>query len=70
MEAAMRGRTQIASDEISGAIQGPGFSTTLLTVLISFGVGTLIGPRLIATTKEGAETLLNIAEEKLKEKRR
>jgi hypothetical protein len=66
----MRGRGQIASDEISGAIQGPDFSTGLLTLLIGFGVGALIGPRLIATTREGAETLLSIAEEKLREKRR
>jgi hypothetical protein len=69
MEVAMRGRSQIASD-VSGAIRGPDFSTGLLTLIIGFGVGTLIGPRLIATSKQGAETLLNIAEEKLKEKRR
>jgi hypothetical protein len=73
MEVAMRGRSQIASgvnSEVGSAIQGPGVSTQLLTILISFGVGALIGPRLIATTKEGAETLLSIAEEKLKERRR
>ena len=64
----MRGRSQL-STEVGGAIQGPGIGTAFLTLLIGFGVGTLMGPRLIATTKEGAETLLNIAEEKLREKR-
>lgn len=67
-EVAMRGRSQISS-EVSGTIQGPGIGSGFLTLLIGFGVGTLIGPRLIATTREGAETLLEIAEEKLKEKR-
>ena len=61
-EVAMRGKTTSVQERIQSP--SPGFS--LSSLFIGLGVGVLFGPIILASTKEGARALGEMAERKLK----
>jgi hypothetical protein len=67
LEVAMRGKgtsVELSSQGLSTKISGPGISW--MPVLIAFGVGVIFGPTLLTATRQGAERMARMAEERLR----
>jgi hypothetical protein len=61
MEVAMRGKVQ---ERVQGRIATGGISW--MPVLIAFGVGVVFGPTILTATRQGAERMAKMAEERLR----
>lgn len=64
MEVAMRGKTQV-QQAIGERIATNGMGSWM-PALIGFGVGIVFGPTILAATRQGAQRMAEMAEEKLK----
>lgn len=65
LEVAMRGKSQV-QQVLGEGIAGNGISW--MPTLIAFGIGLVFGPAMLAATRQGAQRMAEMAEEKLRKK--
>ena len=63
MEVAMRGRNQV-QERVQERIATDGNGISWMPVLIAFGVGVVFGPTILTATRQGAEHMAKMAEER------